>query len=74
MVVGKASTGHRVEVVKEGHGWVPYCLDCEWIGGDFQFRDPASKEARMHERGERQPWQAEKVIIWDPSIRPFQGT
>ncbi len=36
--------------------WTPACLACGWIGGDGT-RVEAEREAEMHERGERQPWQ-----------------
>ncbi len=68
MVVGKASTGHRVEVVKESHAWVPYCLDCDWVGSDSRLEELAVGDAHMHERGERHPWQAEEVVPWSPDM------
>jgi hypothetical protein len=36
--------------------WTPACLACGWQGGDGT-RVEAEAEARMHERGERMPWQ-----------------
>lgn len=56
------------------HGWVACCQDCEWLGGDYSRREGSAQEAEMHERGERHPWQAAEVTVWDPSHRPFHGT
>jgi hypothetical protein len=36
--------------------YTPSCLTCGWVGGDGS-RVEAEAEGRMHERGERQPWQ-----------------
>jgi hypothetical protein len=47
--------------------WAPACLTCGWHGGDGT-RSEAEAEARMHERGERHPWQRspETVKPWKP--------
>jgi hypothetical protein len=36
--------------------WSPACLSCGWYGSDGT-RFEAEEEVRMHERGERHPWQ-----------------
>lgn len=57
--------------------YTPACLVCGWIGGDGS-RAEAEREGRMHERGERQPWQLEPgtATAWrpgDPATRPPPG-
>ena len=52
---------------EKGSQWTPACLTCAWIGSDGT-RAEAETEARMHERGERQPWQLAPGTIrpWEP--------
>jgi hypothetical protein len=43
-------------VGERGTIYSPACLYCGWCGGDGT-RAEAKADARMHECGERQPWQ-----------------
>jgi hypothetical protein len=47
--------------------YTPSCLSCGWIGSDGT-RPEAEEEGRMHERGERHPWQIAPgpVVPWRP--------
>lgn len=72
--MAESTAGHHVAVVKDGPWWMPYCGDCDWIGANYSKKGLARDEARMHERGERHPWQPAEVAVWTPERRPFQGT
>jgi hypothetical protein len=55
-------------VGERGTTYSPACLACGWCGGDGT-RAEAEAESRMHERGERQPWQLAPGTAkpWEPN-------
>jgi hypothetical protein len=54
------------------HAWVAVCDDCHWLGDDHPDDEQAAiSDAEMHSRGQRHPWEPEKIVPWDPRKRPI---
>lgn len=62
---------HRAKAEHWSHAWLAVCQDCDWLGSDYSDEGPAAEEAQMHERGERQPWDPEKVVPWNSKSRAY---
>jgi len=63
---------HRAKIEKFSHAWVAVCEDCDWMGSDHPLdKSEARKDAQMHERGERRPWEAAELEPWTPSRHPI---